>query len=180
MESISFFHTSPLCWAGLKIFIWWNSICWKFNLGIWWNSVRPKVNQRFKTNFFLQSHDTVCSGSSLPQSEIKSVVREIWINSGLSLWHFWMTSFVYTMILCTCVAHSSLSHSSTNANFIGKLFECMAKEISRKYHDTASEINFSESPDDVTLENSALHHNYSNSTWLSYWIHIIRAQITKN
>ena len=38
----------------------------------------------------------------------------------------------------------------------------MAKEISRKYHDTIAEINFAESPDVVTLDNSALHHNYLN------------------
>ena len=38
----------------------------------------------------------------------------------------------------------------------------MAKEISRKYHDTTEEMNFSELPDDVTLDNSALHHNYPN------------------
>ena len=46
-----FFQTCPLCWPGLRIFVWWNSIWWKFNLGIWWNSVRPKFNQRFKINF---------------------------------------------------------------------------------------------------------------------------------
>ena len=133
-----FFPDRSIMLRWFKKCVWWNSIWWKFNLGIWWNSVRPKFYQWFKTNFANSWYRRQWLISDSVRG-IKSVIKEIWVNSGLSMWHFWMTSFVYTMVPCTCVAHSSLSHFSTNANFIDNTCECMAKEISRKYIDTSSE-----------------------------------------
>ena len=76
----------------------------------------------------LQTHDIDGSGSSLTRSEIKSVLKKtwkrlgmnsrvslsrkwnqlgerLWVVQGKSLWHLWMFSFVYTVVLCMCCRH---------------------------------------------------------------------------
>ena len=103
--------------------------------------IQPEIQNKYHKVMIQVAAVHLCLSRNLNQlwKRLKSVVR-IWMNTGMSSWHLRMIPFVYTMALCPSVAGSSLSHSSANANFIDKPSECLALEISRKYHEIASEV----------------------------------------